>query len=62
MEHVGGGTIFQELHMAEFFTHIKDQPFPNFKKISTVHAFGAYVARCGGDPERTIIHFTLVVP
>ena len=48
--------------MAEFFTHIRDQPFPNFKKISTVHAFGAYVARCGGDPERTIIHFTLVVP
>ena len=48
--------------MAEFFTHIKDQPFPNFKKISTVHAFGAYVARCGGDPVKTIDHFRFLEP
>ena len=56
------GKIFQEFHMTEFFTYIRDQPFPNFDQISPVQAFGAYVARCGGDPERTINHFTLVVP
>ena len=62
MKHVGGGKIFQAEAMTEFFTYIKDQPRPNLFQISPVQAFGAYVARCGGDPERTIIHFTLVVP
>ena len=62
MKHIGGGKIFQEDTMITFFTFIKAQPRPDLFQISPVQAFGAYVARCGGDPERTIIHFTLVVP
>ena len=54
--------IFQEFEMTEFFTYIKDQPFPNFDQISPVQAFGAYVARCGGDPEMTIDHFRFFQP
>ena len=51
--------IFAEREMTEFFSHVTEEPMPNFDRITPPQAFGAYVARCGGDPDRTIAHFTL---
>ena len=45
--------------MTELFAYLHEELPPN---LTPSRAFGAYVARCGGDPERTINHFTLVVP
>ena len=49
--------IFQEREMTEYFSHFTEEPMPNFDRIIPSQAFGAYVARCGGDPDRTIAHF-----
>ena len=48
--------------MAEYFSYIADEPQPDLDRISPAQALKNYTAANGGDPERTINHFTLVVP
>ena len=59
MKQFGGGRILQAMEMTEFFRFLGEELPP---LLTPSQAFGAYVSRCGGDPEMTITHFTMVVP
>ena len=59
MRQLGGGRIFQAIEMTAFFGFLGEELPPH---LTPSQAFGAYVARCGGDPERTINHFSMVDP
>ena len=52
-------SLFQAHSMTEYFSYILEEPMPNFDRTTPSQAFKAYVARCGGDPDRTIAHFAL---
>jgi len=42
--------------MGDFFTYI-DGHRPGLERIPPIQALKDYIERCGGDPERAIVHF-----
>ena len=61
MRHVQS-SLFQPRSMAEYFSHIPEEPMPSFDRTTPSQAFRAYVARCGGDPVMTMAHFDVSPP
>ena len=55
MKHVGQ-TILTPESMTEFFSYVAG-PKPDLTRISPVDVLKDYIEECGGDPERTIVHF-----
>ena len=42
--------------MKEFFSYIDDPP-PDLETMSPIQALSAYIEQCGGNADRTILHF-----
>ena len=55
MKHVGAHLLSKET-VADFFNYVDDYPKPDLAEVHPTEALKNYIAECGGDAEKTIVH------